>query len=99
MTTTTNSKHYEAIETLAGMVLAQGLESLSPLERVLTRQAWFDLCDALEVCPVHVCDVQICQDDQEDCQLCVTCLELDEEDAEHTGRWFTCAKCGRETDQ
>jgi len=58
------------IESLAADLLESedhlaGLERLKPL---LTPEAFLDLAAAIEVCPVHLCDEQICRDDEADCQ-------------------------------
>jgi len=58
------------IESLAADLLESedhlaGLERLRPL---LTAEAFLDLAAAIEVCPVHICDEQICRDDEAECQ-------------------------------
>lgn len=41
------------------------IDYLHHIKPILTPADHADLCIALDVCPVHVCDVEICDDDEE----------------------------------
>lgn len=40
-------------------------ESLELLSQVLPTELWEGLAERVDACPVHVCDVEICRDDQD----------------------------------
>lgn len=45
------------------------LEALRTIKPILMPADFSDVCLALDVCPVHVCDIEICADDDEpDCK-------------------------------
>lgn len=46
---------------------ADDLELLRLLRNVMVPTSWIGLCDKLERCPVHICDWEICRDDEADC--------------------------------
>lgn len=43
------------------------VEAAEEWRRLLTPTAWGELAVMLGVCPVHVCDAEICADDEDDC--------------------------------
>lgn len=45
------------------------LLTLEMLNGLLTPFDWAGLCERLVVCPRHICDAQICADDQDDCEI------------------------------
>lgn len=45
------------------------LEALEALRPVLSPPVFDATCERMEVCPVHLCDEQICRDDQADCAI------------------------------
>lgn len=47
---------------------ADMLEAVEALRSLLQQQDYEELCEALEVCPIHACDEEICRDDEnEEC--------------------------------
>ena len=50
---------------------------------------WLSFCAALEICPEHVCDEQICRDDMADCQAGIAEVEAYEAEQaeEETKKW------------
>lgn len=38
-------------------------DHLWELEAILTPQAWAELCNSLDVCPIHRVDISVCDDD------------------------------------
>ena len=59
----------EPAATLATLLLEieDPYEALEAIRPILVETAFVDVCDAMEICPVHFCDAQICRDDEEDC--------------------------------
>lgn len=60
MTTTTTT----AVDAVAdAMVTGDALGALLPLKHLLAPPVFADLCGALDVCPVHVTDLDTCADE------------------------------------
>lgn len=57
-----------AVEFLADALLADDvadrLATVEALQVILTPPVCADVCAAIEVCPTHLCDDQICRDDE-----------------------------------
>jgi hypothetical protein len=71
---TETDKTIDPVDVVARALLAndpeygEHLELLEALRLVVTHNFFVRLCRACEVCPVHICDAQICVDDyQPDC--------------------------------
>ena len=43
------------------------LEDVELFRPLLREEDWTALCDATEVCPIHLTHVEICLDDEDDC--------------------------------
>lgn len=41
---------------------------LELLHDLMAPVTFYGLCDSMEICPKHICDAQICADDQADCE-------------------------------
>jgi hypothetical protein len=60
----------DAVDRLADALLngdGDHLATLEPLRTLLAPSVFTELCHAVEVCPVHVCDAAICADDEAEC--------------------------------
>jgi hypothetical protein len=42
---------------------------LELLHDLMAPVTFYGLCDSMEICPKHICDAQICADDQDDCAI------------------------------
>lgn len=70
------SRAATATEILARAILIGGdadedtdhLEILESIRSILTPEHFTAVAESMEVCPIHVCDVEICIDDEETCQ-------------------------------
>jgi hypothetical protein len=65
------------------------LELLGKLQGNVALNFWASLTAALEVCPVHICDEQICRDDMADCPAGIETVEAYEAEQaeEETKKW------------
>jgi hypothetical protein len=75
---------------LAELLLETGhLEILEKLQGNVAVNFWATLTATLEVCPVHVCDEQICRDDMADCPAGIAEVEAYEAEQaeEETKKW------------
>ena len=44
-------------------------EVIEHLQPVMAPVLFKQLCESREICPIHICDIQICRDDELECQL------------------------------
>jgi hypothetical protein len=71
-----------ATEALAEVLLngeTYHIDALEALKPLLAPTVFADVCAAMEVCPTHLCDIQICLDDADDCIPRITDAEASRE--------------------